>query len=123
MVRLQIMLLVSHERVPIPGHWAILVSPDVTKEGTLFNTVGSHFRGFTVDIKKNICPSPGERVSAFTLGPTNQDKLARMEEIANSTPKPAPNCQVWAQWFAQRLVDEGILHHSAMSKFRTAPRS
>ncbi|KAH7254626.1 hypothetical protein B0J15DRAFT_512848 [Fusarium solani] len=117
------MLLVSHEYVPIPGHWAILVSPDVTKEGTLFNTLGNHFRGFYVDVKKDICPRPGECVSSFILGSVDKPKLARMEEIANSTPEPAPDCQTWAQWFAQRLADEGILHTSAMEKFKTAPRT
>lgn len=123
MTRLQVMLLVSHEYVPIPGHWAILVSRDVTQEGTLFNTLGNHFHGFYVDVKGNICPSPGEAVSSFILGYTNKSTLARMEEIANSTPEPAPNCQTWAQWFAQKLVDEGILEASAMEKFETAPRT
>ncbi|KAJ4327430.1 hypothetical protein N0V84_002203 [Fusarium piperis] len=123
MTRLQIMLLVSHEHVPIPGHWAIFVAPEVTKEGTLFYTVGDHARGFTVDVKKNVCPTPQERVTAINLGFVDESKLGRMEEIANSTPKPVSSCQIWAQWFAQKLVEEGILQHSAMAKFRTAPRT
>lgn len=123
MARLLVMLLVSHEYVPIPGHWAILVSPGVTQEGTLFNTLGNHFRGFYVDIKKDICPSPGERVSSFVLGSVDESQLTRMEEIANSTPKPAPDCQTWAKWFAQKLVDERFLRKSAMEKFETAPRT
>ncbi|RSM15083.1 hypothetical protein CDV31_005164 [Fusarium ambrosium] len=129
MNRLQIYLLISHEwiarpqeYVPLPTHWAIFISPDIRAEGTLFNTLGAPFYGYTVDVRKNIRPVTSGGAGWLSLGLVHESKLERLEEIAKSTPEPVGKCRVWAKWFIERLVDEGVLHEVALQTFEAAPK-
>ncbi|RSL41500.1 hypothetical protein CEP54_015803 [Fusarium duplospermum] len=155
MNHLEIFLLISHEwiarpqeYVPLPTHWAIFVSRDIRAQGTLFNTLGAPFYGYTVDIRKKICPITSGGAGWLSLGYVHESQLERLEEIANSTPEPVgPNCsermleiarsivlpekppgfppsvadsEAWASMFVRGLINQSYLEQFAMEKLRTA---